>query len=207
MKRLLPLFLLAFAAPIFAQQPDRWKGLIIDQSSPDDAITALGKPDADKIDSFRVYKIDDWLTKEIRDKKYRRLEYEKLEGFKKVILAFKDEKLVFIELNPHKLDPDALEPAYGIPFTATADKFDMAMNPGRYETNSGKTRARSYGSVYYLYSKSPKTFLLAGVGNTSLGSLLGAKSVNDDVGYPGHVLYLQIVSRTLENKDGSNLLK
>ncbi|MEO8649379.1 MAG: hypothetical protein ABI539_09460 [Acidobacteriota bacterium] len=52
MKKFLPLFLLAVVAPIFAQQPDRWHGLIVDQSSPDDAIATLGTPDSDKIDKF-----------------------------------------------------------------------------------------------------------------------------------------------------------
>ncbi|MEO8649380.1 MAG: hypothetical protein ABI539_09465 [Acidobacteriota bacterium] len=61
-----------------------------------------------------------------------------MEGFKKVVLAFNDGKLVFIELNPQKLDPDVLENAYGIEFTATSDKFDIAMNPGNYERSSGK---------------------------------------------------------------------
>jgi hypothetical protein len=206
--RILPtLALLFFSLPLVAQQPDRWRGLIVDQSSPEDAIKTLGTPDSDKIDSFRVYKIDDWLTKSIREKKYRRLEFEKIEGFKKVILAFNENKLVFIELNPRKLAANALENAYGIPFQATADKFDMSLNPRNYETTSGKVRPRSFGSVYYLYSKAPTTFLLAGIGNTSLGSLLGTKSVNDDIGYPGHVLYLQIVSRTLENRDQTDILK
>ncbi len=179
--------------------------LVIDESTPEKALETLGKPYADKIDSFRVYKIDDWLTKSIREKKYRRLEFKKVEGFDKVILAFADNKLVFIELNPEKLDPDVLENAYGIPFTATFSKFDRALNPGNFGRETG--RPQSYPAFYYLYATSPKTFLVAGIGNSSSGSLLGANAVNDDIGFPGTVKQLQLVSRTLENKDNSNILK
>lgn len=199
------LIVLLFTAVTLGQQPDRWKGLVIDETAPEKAIEILGKPDVDKTDSFRVYKIEDWLTKSIREKKYRRLEYKKIDGFDKVILAFNDDTLVFIELNPKKLDPDVLENAYGLQFTATFDKFDRVLSPGNYGRESG--RAQSYPPYYYLYATSARTFLLAGVGNSSLGSMLGAKAVNDDIGFPGSVKVLQIISRTLENKDNTDILK
>lgn len=202
MKYLLLLTLLSL--PLAAQSPDRWRGLIIDESTPENAMTILGTPNADKTDSFRVYKIEDWLTKSIREKKWRRLEYKNVEGFDKVILAF-DTKLVFIELNPKKLDPDVLENAYGVSFTMTADKFIRAMEPGRISNETGRTR--SFPSFYYLYAKPEKTFILASVANTSFGAMLGAKSINDDVGFPGKVTILQIISRTLENRDGVEILK
>jgi hypothetical protein len=198
------LLLLAFSISATAQSPDRWKGLIIDESTPENAIAILGKPSADKIDSFRVYKIEDWLAKSIREKKWRRREYKNVEGFDKVILAF-DTKLVFIELNPKELDPDVLENAYGVPFIMTADKIVRAMQPGNYSRETG--RARSFPSFYYLYAKPPKTFILASVSNSSLGAILGAKSINDDIGFPGKVQQLQIISRTLENRDGIETLK
>jgi hypothetical protein len=206
MRLSLPLYIFALCFTALAQQPDRWHELIIDQSSPEDAIRILGKPVEDKTDSFRVYKIEDWITKSIREKKYRRLEYKNLEGLNKVILAFADSKLVFIELNPEKLDPDVLENAYGVAFTPTFAKTDIALNRGNYSRDNG-IKAKSYGPFYYLYATAPKTFLVAGVSNSSLGSILGAKAVNDDIGYPGKVVQLQLVSRTLENKDGVNVLK
>lgn len=198
------LLLLLLSCPVFSQSSDRWKGLIIDESTPENAIAILGKPNADKTDSFRVYKIEDWFTKSIREKKWRRLEYKNVEGFDKVILAF-DTKLVFIELNPKKLDPDILENAYGVPFTATFNKFERALTPGNVGRETG--RVQSYPVFYYLYAKAPKTILLAGVGNSSLGSILGSKAINDDIGFPGKVAYLQIISRTLENRDGIETLK
>jgi hypothetical protein len=66
---------------------------------------------------------------------------------------------------------------------------------------------QSYPILYYLYAKAPETFLLADVSNNSLGSVLGSKAVNDGIGYPGKVFRLQIISRTLENRDGVEILK
>lgn len=187
------------------EAPDRWRGLVIDEATPEKAVEVLGTPSADKIDSFRVYKIDDWITKATREKKFRRLEFKNVEGLDKVILAFQDSKLVFIELNPKKLDPDALENAFGIKFTPTFSKVDKALNPGNFGRETGKSQ--KFPVFYYLYATAPKTFLVAGVSNSSLGSLLGTKGVNDDMSCPGKVVQLQFVSRTLENMDGEEVLK
>lgn len=205
MKNLTPLFVLIFAVSAFAQRPDSWRGVVLDITTPEQAIETLGKPSEDKIDSFRVYKIDDWLTKSIRQKKYRRLEFKGLSDMEKVILAFNDNRLVFIELNPKKLDPDVLEQAYGIKFTATMSKLQGSVTPNNRIT--GTNELAVYPTVYYLYSTSPTSFLVATVSNRSFGALMGSGSVNDGVGFPGEVKVLQLISRTLENKDGVDVLK
>jgi hypothetical protein len=79
------------------------------------------------------------------------------------------------------------------------------MEPGNFGRETG--RARAFPLFYYLYAKPPKTFILASVHNGGLGAMLGAKSINDDIGFPGEVQQLQIISRTLENRDGVDILK
>ncbi len=81
-------------------QPDRWRGLIIDEATPDDAIKLLGKPKKDKTDSLKIFGIQDWLSKQIKEKKFRLLGYEKPEGLDFVWLGFLDDKLVFTKLEP-----------------------------------------------------------------------------------------------------------
>jgi hypothetical protein len=210
MKTLLLLFALSFS--VFGQtsdkaQPDRWRGLIIDEATPEKAIETLGKPDRDKLDSFRVYKIEKILTKQIREKTYRRLEFKSVDGFDKVILAFDKEKLVFIELNPKKLSPNVLEGAYGLKLQPLFDKFDVALHNDNYERDAGELKAKEYPVFYYLFGKSPNAFILAGVQNASIGSVLGTSGVNDGISFPGKVALLQIISRTLENKDNADILK
>jgi hypothetical protein len=210
MKILLLLFALSFS--VFGQtsdkaQPDRWRGLIIDEATPQKAIEILGKPDSDKLDSFRVYKMDKMLTKQIREKKYQRLEYASVEGFDKVILAFDKEKLVFIELNPKKLSPNVLEGTYGLKLQPLFGKFEIALHNDNYERDAGELKAKEYPVFYYLFGKSPNAFILAGIQNSSIGSVLGTSGINDGISFPGKVKQLQIISRTLENKDGANILK
>jgi hypothetical protein len=46
------------AVPALAQdgpKPDRWRGLVIDESTPDDAIKVLGKPSKDEVGRIRVF--------------------------------------------------------------------------------------------------------------------------------------------------------
>lgn len=203
MKIAIVILLLSFA--VFAQRPDRWRGLVLDLTTPEQAIEILGKPAEDKTDSFRVYKIEEWLTKSIREKKYRRMEFKGVADMGKVILAFNDNRLVFIELNPKKLEANVLEKGYGTPFTATMSKMQQAVTPNN--RIFGTKEMASYPTVYYLYSNNPASFIVATVSNRSLGSLLGAGSVNDGIGYPGDIKVLQLISRTLENKDGVDMLK
>src|SRR5262245_6083937 len=110
MKTLLLIFL--FSTLAFAQQPDRWRGLIIDQSTPEDAITALGKPKTDKSGEGLYLMNNKWFTKDA-GKKMRIMHYENLEGFPDVKLGFdSNSRLVLIHLEPKKLTAQSLISSY-----------------------------------------------------------------------------------------------
>jgi len=190
-------------------QPDRWRGLVIDESTPDDAIKLLGKPDKDKIDSLQIFGIRDWLSKQIKEKKFRLLGYEKPEGLDFVWLGFLDDKLVFIKLDPKNLSPNALARTYGVDFAPNFKGIDVAFNPKNFERNQGKVYPKNYPTTYDLIAVTEKTFLCAGVANSSFGSVLrDVMGVPDStISFPGKLMYLQIVSRKLENLDGADQLK
>lgn len=190
-------------------QPNRWRGLIIDEATPDDAIKLLGEPKKDKTDSLKIFGIQDWLTKDIKQKKYRILGYEKPEGLDYVLLGFLDDKLVFIKLDPKKLPTNALTRAYGIEFAPNFKGINVAFNPKNYERNQGKVYPENYPAIYDMIAVSEKTFLCAAVDNGGFGSILKeAMGVPDStISFPGKVMYLQIVSRKLENLDGVDQLR
>lgn len=190
-------------------QPDRWRGLIIDETKPDEAINLLGKPKKDKTDSLKIFGIQDWLTKQIKEKKFRLLGYEKPEGLDFVWLGFLDDKLVFIKLEPKKLPATALARAYGIDFAPNFNGINVAFNPKNYERNQGKLYPKNYPAIYDLIAVSEKTFLSAAVDNGGFGSILKeAMGVPDStISFPGKIMYLQIVSRKLENLDGVDQLR
>jgi hypothetical protein len=69
--------------------PDRWHGLILDQSTYDDAQRALGKSSSDK-------------TIGPKNRSLRVVTFKKVAGMNEVKLMFRDGKLVSIGLQPTK---------------------------------------------------------------------------------------------------------
>lgn len=87
-----------------AQSADRWRGMVIGEGDPESALEKLGKPQSDKMKSFKFSR-PPFILKEIRDKKFRILEYNNIKEFSSVQLGFTEEnKLFVIHLEPKKLD-------------------------------------------------------------------------------------------------------
>src|SRR5436190_20578671 len=98
MKKLLPIIFLFFVAAAFSQQPDRWRGLILSESTPEDAIQVLGKAEKDEANQpLRVFGgVSHWLTKRQKEKIFRVIEFKlgKEQGVQKADMYFLDGKLV-----------------------------------------------------------------------------------------------------------------
>lgn len=192
-------------------QPDRWRGLVLDQSTPADAVRVLGNPSSDRAGKINVFRIHSWLTKRTKEQVFRTLEFKKPEGIDKARLSFLDNKLVAIDLDVKEgISPAGLSNIYGIEFQPMVGAVDVAFHPRDYERNQGRVYPKTYPTVYSMVAVSERSFIDAMIGNVpSFGGVL-AKSmgVPDQPGtFPGRVEFITIVSRTLENKDGSNVLR
>lgn len=127
MKQLLTIALLAlsFAGSALAQQADRWKGLILDESTPEQAIETLGKAKSDtpKFDKYVKY-----LVKNEPKTNIRSLHWEKTAGFKDVRLIFHQNKLIVISLQQPQtaLSVGDVTKAYG------DLSFDVSSTPGLF---------------------------------------------------------------------------
>ena len=88
--------------------PDRWRGLILDQSTPEDAIRILGNPKSDKPSELPVQRINNWITKKRKQKVFRKLKFDKPEGVDSAELYFLDGKLVMIQIDPKEVRPNSL---------------------------------------------------------------------------------------------------
>lgn len=191
-------------------EPDKWRGMVLDVSTPSDAIKKFGEPKSNKQDRIRVWQINKWISKIQKEKEFRILEYKDIEGFDKARLAFLDSKLVLIDLDfKEKIDPNALQNAYGVDFQPMVSGIDQAMNPDHFEHSQGRVYPKIYPSVYYVVGVSDVSFLCAMVGNASWGSTMrGMFDVPDANGFPGKVELIQIISRkALENRDGVEQLE
>jgi len=218
-KRVLPFatLLIFFSIITHAQdegvRPDRWRGLVIDQSSPDDAIKLLGTPAKDKLTSLTTHSVEQWVSKKRKEKIFRTLEYKKpTEAVEKAWLSFLDNKLVSILLDMKEgtVSPNALSNIYGVEFRPIIGRADLAFSPRDFERHEGKIYPKTYPTVYHLAAVSEKTMLTAMIGNVpslagAFGRSMGVPDKPDS--FPGKVMFVQLISRTLENRDGADALR
>lgn len=191
--------------------PDRWRGLVLDQSTPEDGIRILGKPAKDTTGSISADPINNWLTKRRKEKVFRTLIFNKPEGIDKATLSFLDGKLVMISLDVKKgISPEGLANIYGVPFQPLVDTLALALKPEDFERNQGKVYPKTYPTVYSMVAVSEHSFVNAMISNVPsfLGALAESAGVPDKPGsFPGRVEFVQLISRTLENRDGADVLK
>lgn len=207
-------FLMLFCVSAFGQdkaQINQWRGLILDEATPEKAIEILSKPKTDKdAQKFRPIKFNEWF--EVKEKVFRILHYENAEaikGFDDVKLIFKDNKLVCISLEPEKLEANLLALSYEGDFVYLSDKLNESMRPGDFERNEGRSFPKSYPTVYYLMNKSESSYAFAMVDNGSFGSILGkSMGVRDaSESLPGKIAVIQLISTSLQTSKGTDLLK
>lgn len=216
MKRLILIVLFLLPIPVYAQEqeaplPDRWRGLVLDQSTPEDAIKVFGKPKKDVMTRLTSTAIQNWLSKKCKERVFRTLEFNKPEGVDKAFLSFLDNKLVAITIDVKKgISPAGLANIYGIPFQPAIGALDIAMRPRNYEQHQGQVYPRIFPTVYSMVAVSERSFVDAMVTNVPSfgGALARSMGIPDQPGsLPGKVEFISLISRTLENKDGADVLR
>jgi hypothetical protein len=203
----------AFCSSTLAQEqdkpmPDRWRGLIIDQSTPEDAIKILGQPISDKDESFRPYPFDKRIS--TKGKTFRHLKFKEVKGLDSARLVFTDNKLVCISLDLKEHIPaSAIQNNYGIEFEPKIGALSSSSNPRDYERHEGKLYPKNYPAGYYLVGMTPEVWIGAAIKNSSFGSMmLGSSRGSTGSGaFPGKAMSVIILSRSLENREGADVLK
>ena len=200
-------------------KPDRWRGLVLDEATPEEAFSILGRAEKDNVDRLRVFYLSSkWITKKHKEKVFRTIRWKEnkglnpsVKGIKYVQLSFLNNKLAMIEFEvKEKIDASALENIYQIQFDPRIDGIDEAFNPQNFERMQGRVYPKIYPTVYYLQSATENSFLGVLVDNASMGAVLkNVTGVKDSPGngFPGKIANFQIVTRRLENRDGEDALK
>ncbi len=210
------LLILVFSSTAFGQsekpEPDKWKGLRLDESTAEQVLQKFGKPKSDKIDKVALPAVGKLLTKELKEKKWRVIHYEQIENAKDALFVFgTGNRLLIIHFEPAAaLSPQALVNAYQLPFKPVFSGIDQAMSPGDFSRDgNGSVYAKSYPTVYFIVAAADKSFVVAGIGNSSFGAVFKKSIGLPDSGttYPGKVYAVELISRTLENKDNVDVLK
>jgi len=211
MKPLLLALLLLFPFAVHAQTAvsDRWHGLTLDQSSTADAIRLFGKPKTDRVSPLSATPVESWVSNKRKQKVFRTLEYkDPASGVEKAWLTFLDDRLisVMLDMKEGTVSPDALSNIYGTPFRPIFDSLTVALSPRDFQRDKGEVYARSYPVVYHLASVTERSFVTAMVVNSvGIGKMLGLPDKQGS--FHGKVAFVQIISRTMENRDGADVLR
>lgn len=184
-------------------RPDRWHGLTLDQSTPEDAVRILGKPSGDETDRVRIHGVDVWITPRHKQKIFRRLTYRNVEEAKKVELSFLDGKLAMVALayDTNKRTAGSLGDTCGSDFVLV-ERIPKGTRPADYEGQKESTIPKVYPTLYGMLTVSPSSIVVAGVQNASLtASLKDLTRKPTRQLFPGSVIIMEIISRRLEKTD------
>ncbi len=132
-----------------------------------------------------------WFVKDI-GRKLRTLNYEKIEGFKNVRLKFDNGlRLVSIHLEPKELTANVFTGAYSdVEFRDDSEVRTLA-DLKRPRSPRPRPEPSYSGATFELVAASEKTIVIAG----GYG------------GSTGRITIIEFISRTLEDRVGSDLLK
>lgn len=170
----------------FPANPDGFKSFLLDETTLDQTLKALGPPDDDKIDKLDVSRIGKWLDPKHKEKIFRQVAYRKSPDFFKLELSFLDGKLVMIELEFKKnFQPEKLSKLFAAPFAWLGGPADLPDKPGQYPISFFPTHFPAY---YNMVAVSGKTFIFV---NCASGG---------DGRSPGRVERTRQISRVLEKK-------
>ncbi len=150
----------AVAQPGNRPRADGFRGLILNQTTSEDAVKMLGQPTSDKVDRLNVSKVSKWLDPKHKEKIFRQLAFRKVGDFSQIELSFLENKLMMIELEFKKsLEPLKLDTLFGVEFAvlgAQTGPFDLPNEPGKYPVRFLPT---FYPFSYNLIGISDKAFI------------------------------------------------
>ena len=167
---------------------DGFRGLILNQTTSEEAVRILGQPVTDKTDRLDVAKLSKWLDPKHKEKIFRQLSFKNVGDFSQIHLSFLENKLMMIDLEFKKiLFPARLNDLFGLQFAvigAQGSPSDLPNEPGKYPVRFIPV---FYPFNYNLIGISDKTFIWV---DCSTG----------DARTPGKIDRSRQVSRVLEKK-------
>ena len=180
------------ATNAFAQcnspRADGFRGLILNQTTSEEAVRILGQPVTDRNDRLDLAKLSKWLDPKHKEKIFRQLSFKNVGDFSQIHLSFLENKLMMIELEFKKiLFPARLNDLFGLEFAvigAQGSPSDLPSEPGKYPFRFIPV---FYPFNYNLIGISDKTFIWV---DCSTG----------DARTPGKIDRSRQVSRVLEKK-------
>jgi hypothetical protein len=181
--------------PVFTQdsdnpQPDRWRDLVLDQSTPGDAMKVLGNPSR-RIESVAKASGDRLLE----------LEWKPAESFDLVQLQFTDGKLSAITLTKPKKPIAAytVPKIYELNFDVKIGQSVRLAEASNSDLHQEKVYPKNYPPRYTLVALTARSLVQCEVLNDGTGQ--GASDVMreaDDPPFPGNVNVIRLTTRRVQ---------
>lgn len=179
-----------------AQAADRWNELVLDETTPEQAIAIYGRPRIYRDSTLHVYDIQSLLSADTAKRNFETGEWESAKGHKSIMLTFTmDDKLRMIFATPDNEGTKTLENLCGGNWKPAGQdlvkdfRVEMSANPKPVPTLPITKK------WYQVYALTPRAFCVADILNEIPNSALPIMPV-----YPGRVGIITIVSRTVELK-------
>ncbi len=143
------------------------KAFLFDQTSPEQAIKILGKPQSDKTEKLDILYINDWVGKDYKKEDCRVLFFKQFEDLGKVKLTFFEEKLIAIHFIVEKdIHAAQLSSIYKTQFIPIFNKFAMKSNVNEFEKVTKDVLVVDFPRNYYLIGTSKSSVLTARIFNS-----------------------------------------
>ena len=175
---------------------DAWNGLMLDESTVEDAVAALGRPQKDKEDQKLTTTISNWLDREAR---FRKLEYKKVAGVDHANFYFLDDHLKVIEIDlKHPFVAAELPLYYDLRYFFKDDSGILRPDP--FDSGLEGYRRGEFPSTFHVIGVGDSSFLVAFIAHQGVSRMLYEQTgVRSDV--PGSVQVIQLISRLLQGSD------
>jgi hypothetical protein len=190
-------FLIAFSVTA-GQTAERWDELVLDETTPLQAIEIFGKTRLDRPSSLHVYDIQALLSADTAKLNFQALEWENVKGYKDVMLTFSsDDKLRMVFATPESQGTKSLENLCGGNWKPASRNLLKDFRSEIAAPSKSVLSAPITKSGYQVFALSPRAFCVADIINEPKPSetLLPAMT-----GFPGKVGIITMVSRAVESK-------
>lgn len=197
----------------FAAEPDRWRGLILDETTPQQAIQVLGAPQKDATGTIdrlvraRMYGSGGgaFFLRERKADVVRMLLYENIGDFKTGSLLFKDDTLALIHLEPSKDNKIAARDFAALyetaAFRTVYTNHDFWNQEYLVNQGTGTLRPKTFPDTYWLMgTKAPlgKSVVIGTVWNfPGVGRMLAQGLGAPDANLPGMIGAIDLMSSAL----------
>lgn len=193
-----------------AAEPNQWKGLVVDVSTPTDATRILGSPKVDRagqLEEIAKEKVFDrfailTIVKARKTDSVRVLRYESIEGFKTVCLGFKEDRLWLIQLTPASGNVIRTAELRGLYPAATFRPVFQDQDYWRQvyvvEQATGEIRPKQFPVTYDLVGVSKGSALVANIENVPSFARAWVQGMGGaDPNLPGKVFRLNFLSYSM----------